>query len=94
MVFISENRHNPTTGKDEHYYRLRESFRDLTGRVRQKVLMNIGLEPKMIRGQMSEAAILLSWEVQQSRKYQMPALFESEPGLHYSQQARAYADKI
>ena len=94
MVFISEIRHNPTTGREEHYYRLRESFRDLTGRVRQKVLMNIGFEPEMTRGQMSEAAILLSWKVQQSRKYQMPALFESEPGLHYSEQARMYADRI
>lgn len=42
MHFISQLRYNPKTRKDEFYYRIKESFRDLTGRVRNRIMLNVG----------------------------------------------------
>ena len=33
MHFMSQPRYNPRTQHDDRYYRIKESFRDLTGRV-------------------------------------------------------------
>ena len=32
----------PKTWRDEWYYRIKESYRDLTGRVRSRVMLNVG----------------------------------------------------
>lgn len=42
MHFISQTRYNPRTQSDDQYYRIKESFRDLTGRVRCRVMLNVG----------------------------------------------------
>lgn len=42
MHFMSQLRYNPKTQRDEWYYRIKESFRDLTGRVRSRIMLNIG----------------------------------------------------
>ena len=42
MHFISEIRYNPRTQCDERYYRIKESFRDQTGRSRSRVLLQVG----------------------------------------------------
>lgn len=42
MHFISQLRYNPQTQRDEYYYRIKESFRDHTGRVRSRIMLNIG----------------------------------------------------
>lgn len=42
MHFISQLRYNPQTQRDEYYYRVKESFRDHTGRVRSRIMLNIG----------------------------------------------------
>lgn len=42
MHFMSQLRYNPRTQHDEWYYRIKESFRDLTGRVRSRVMLNVG----------------------------------------------------
>jgi len=39
---MSEIRYNPRTQKDERYYRIKESFRDLSGRARNRVMLNVG----------------------------------------------------
>ena len=40
MHFISQTRYNPSIGADDQYYRIKESVRDLTGRVHSYVLLN------------------------------------------------------
>ena len=35
MNFTSQKRHNPKTGRDERYYRLKESYRNALGRRRR-----------------------------------------------------------
>lgn len=42
MHFMSQIRYNPASGCDEFYYRIKESFRDLTGRVRSRIMLNVG----------------------------------------------------
>ena len=42
MHFMSQLRYNPKTQRDEWYYRIKESYRDLTGRVRSRVMLNVG----------------------------------------------------
>ena len=42
MHFMSALRYNPKTQRNEWYYRIKESFRDLTGRVRSRIMLNVG----------------------------------------------------
>lgn len=42
MHFTSQLRYNSKTQRDEGYYRIKESFRDHTGRVRSRIMLNIG----------------------------------------------------
>ena len=42
MHFMSQQRYNPRTQRDDWYYRIKESFRDLTGRVRSRIMLNVG----------------------------------------------------
>lgn len=54
MHFMSQPRYNPRTQRDDWYYRIKESFRDLTGRVRSRVMLNVGFieephRPEVIR---------------------------------------------
>ena len=42
MHFISETRYNPRTQRDEFYYRIKESFRDLAGRPRHRLMLTVG----------------------------------------------------
>ena len=41
MHFMSQPRYNPRTQHDDRYYRIKESFRDLTGRVRSRIMLNV-----------------------------------------------------
>ena len=42
MRFMSQLRYNPKTPKNSWYYRIKESFRNLTGRARSRVMLNVG----------------------------------------------------
>ncbi len=42
MHFISETRYNPRTQIDDCYYRIKESFRDLAGRPRHRLMLTVG----------------------------------------------------
>lgn len=49
MHFISETRYNPNIGSEDRYYRIKESFRDLTGRVRCRIMLNVGFMAPRLR---------------------------------------------
>lgn len=42
MHFISEIRYNPATSGQQKYYRIKETFRDRLGKVRSRILLNVG----------------------------------------------------
>lgn len=45
MYFTSQFRHNPATGEDEFYYRLKVSYRDIMGVAQIRIVMKIGFVP-------------------------------------------------
>ena len=49
MHFISQPRYNPRTQCDDWYYRIKESFRDLTGRMRGRVMLSVGFIEEALR---------------------------------------------
>ncbi len=53
MNFTSQIRYNPQAGKDEKYYRLKESYRNASGNACTRILLNVGfihdLKPEEIR---------------------------------------------
>ena len=49
MHFMSALRYNPKTQRDEWYYRIKEYFRGLTGRVRSRIMLNVGFIEEMHR---------------------------------------------
>ena len=62
MHFISEIRHNSETHLDERYYRIKESFRDLTGRVHSRILLNVGfISPDPIPEDIRDVGRCLNW---------------------------------
>lgn len=42
MHFISEIRYNPQASSEQKYYRIKETFRDRLGKVRSRILLNVG----------------------------------------------------
>ncbi len=42
MNFMPQPRYNPRTQRDVWYYRIKESFHDLTGRIRSRSMLNVG----------------------------------------------------
>ena len=65
MHFMSQPRYNPRTQRDDWYYRIKESFRDLTGRMRSRVMLNVGFidephRPEDIRDIGSASRICMS----------------------------------
>lgn len=60
MHFISE--HNPNLQCDDKYYRIKESFRDLTGRVRCRIMLNVGfMAPRLRPEEVRDVAACLAY---------------------------------
>ena len=53
MNFTSQMRYNPESGEYEKYYRLKESYRNASGRACTRILLKVGfihgLKPEEIR---------------------------------------------
>ena len=76
MHFISETRYNPATKSDDRYYRIKESFRDLAGRVHCRVLLNVGfISPSPSAEDIRDVGRCLNW-MQTNRSWKTePDLF-------------------
>ena len=62
MHFISEIRYNPNLQCDDKYYRIKESFRDLTGRVRCRIMLNVGfMTPRLRPEEVRDIAACLTY---------------------------------
>ena len=62
MHFISETRYNPKTQRDEFYYRIKESFRDLTGRPRHRLMLTVGfIEEELDMYDVRDIGRCLNW---------------------------------
>ena len=76
MHFISDIKYNPATKGDDRYYRIKESFRDLAGRVHSRVLLTVGfISPAPSAEDIRDVGRCLNW-MQKNRSWKKePDLF-------------------
>lgn len=90
MHFTSQIRFNPVKGCDEKYYRIKETFRDSLGKVRTRILLNVGfwsgLSPEEVRDVGRGLTHL------QEHRYEEPLFDELFP--NYSVATRHYIHKF
>ena len=56
MHIISQERYNPKKGCVDRYYRIKESYRDVLGKVHSYVLLNIGFLEGFLPGEIGDIA--------------------------------------
>lgn len=66
MYFVSDKRINPATGEMDHYFRIKESFRDAEGRVRTRLMLAAGFLPELTTDEICDIRRGLSYLLEQS----------------------------
>lgn len=66
MYFVSDRRINPATGEMDHYYRIKESFRDAEGRVRTRLMLAAGFLSELSTDEICDIRRGLSYLLEQS----------------------------
>ena len=89
MHFISEKRYNPLTSSDGWYYRIKETFRDYTGKVRSRILLNVGFVETERPEDIRDAARGLNYMMEHRGE---AGLF-GDPFAHYSEATRNLIDQ-
>ena len=84
MHFSATYRHNPASGKDEPYYRLKETYRDSAGIVRSRIVLSPGFIKGFSGEQLREISIGLTYRMEHKGEHE---LF-GESLLHYSPPVR------
>lgn len=91
MYFTSVIRFSPEHGRELPYYKIKESFRDVIGRVHTRVMLTPGYLPDLCSDEIVEIRRGLSYLMQQSGSLPgQPQLFESDPCANYSQKVHDY----
>lgn len=63
MHILSEKRHNPRTGREDPYYRIKESYRDEEGRSRHRLMLTVGfVEEDLTQDDIRDIACCLSFD--------------------------------
>ena len=62
MNFTSQTRYNPKTGRDERYYRLKESYRNALGRSCTRILLNVGFVDDLLPEEMRDISRALTYK--------------------------------
>ena len=68
MYFISQARHNPKTGQDDRYYRLKESYRDVLGKMHSYILLNVGFIEGLKNAEIGQVAKGLTYQGKRTKK--------------------------
>ena len=91
MYFVSDKRINPATGEMDHYYRIKESFRDAEGRVRTRLMLAVGFLPELTTDEICDIRRGLSYLLEQSGE--LPGqqhLFDMNPMKEMSEKVCSY----
>lgn len=91
MYFVSDRRINPATGEMDHYYRIKESFRDAEGRVRTRLMLAAGFLPELSTDEICDIRRGLSFLLEQSGE--LPGqrhLFDLNPMKEMSEKVCRY----
>ena len=62
MNFTSQVRNNPKTGRDERYYRLKESYRSALGHSCTRILLNVGFVDDLLPEEMRDISRALTYK--------------------------------
>lgn len=95
MYFTSVIRYSPEHGRELPYYKIKESFRDVLGRVHTRVMLTPGYLPDVGGNEISEIRRGLTYRMEQSGK--LPGqvrLFDADPCADSSQRVRDYVSKF
>lgn len=91
MYFVSDRRINPATGEMDHYYRIKESFRDAEGRVRTRLMLAAGFLPELSTDEICDIRRGLSYLLEQSGELPgQQQLFDLNPMKEMSEKVCRY----
>lgn len=91
MYFVSDRRINPATGEMDHYYRIKESFRDAEGRVRTRLMLAAGFLPELSTDEICDIRRGLSYLLEQSGELPgQQLLFDLNPMKEMSEKVCRY----
>lgn len=89
MHFISQIRYNSATSGEQKYYRIKETFRDKVGKVRSRILLNVGFVSGLSPEDIRDIGKGLTYMSEHRAEY---PLFE-DAFSRYSQTVREHIDK-
>lgn len=95
MYFISDIRFSPEHGRELPYYKIKESFRDVLGRVHTRVLLTPGYLPELNTEEVIQVRRGLTFLMEESALIPgQPRLFTVDPRVGYSEKVLGYIDKF
>ena len=95
MYFTSVTRYSPEHGRTLPYYKIKESFRDVLGRVHTRVMLTPGYLPDLCCDEIVQIRRGLTYLMEQSAFIPgQPTLFPIDPRSEYSEKVCTYIDKF
>ncbi|OJV38328.1 MAG: transposase [Bacteroidia bacterium 43-41] len=95
MYFTSTIRFSPEHGSELPYYKIKESFRDVMGRVHTRVMLTPGYLPELCSADIVHIRRGLTYLMEQSALIpNQQTLFETDPRLEYSEKVCGYIEKF
>ena len=95
MYFTSNIRLSPEHGRELPYYKIKESFRDVIGRVHTRVMLTPGYLPDLCSDEIVQIRRGLTYMMEQSAYIPaQQAMFTADPRGEYSEKVRGYIEKF
>lgn len=93
MYFTSIIRFSPEHGRELPYYKIKESFRDVIGRVHTRVMLTPGYLPDLCSDEIVQIRRGLTYLMEQSAFIPgQPTMFDTDPRQGYSEKVCGYID--
>ncbi|NLH57368.1 MAG: IS1634 family transposase [Rikenellaceae bacterium] len=95
MYFTSTIRFSPEHGRELPYYKIKESFRDVVGRVHTRVMLTPGYLPELCSDEIVQIRRGLTYLMEQSALIpNQQALFKTDPRQEYSEKVCSHIERF
>lgn len=95
MFFTSDIRFSPEHGRELPYYKIKESFRDVLGRVHTRVMLTPGYLPDLSGDEIVQVRRGLTYLMEESALIPcQQRIFNVDPRDGYSDKVSGYIDKF
>lgn len=95
MYFTSIIRFSPEHGRELPYYKIKESYRDVIGRVHTRVMLTPGYLPDLCSDEIVQIRRGLTYLMEQSAFIPgQQTMFDTDPRQDYSQKVRGYIENF